>query len=239
MGWYVPPPKKPEKKESDFLRERQAKVEWLIKQGFLKSRLIAQAMLKVPREAFTLEGYRDYCYEELPLPIPGENATISCPHSYPLFYEALGLREEDKFLEVGTGSGYGACLAREIVGERGKVVTIEIDEKTYEFARKNLIDLGYKDILIILGDGSLGYPPEASYDKICITAACPEIPLPLIEQLKLPGKLCAPLGKPYPAQDLVLLEKDTDGNLKTKIVEEVLYVPLRGKYGWPEGFIER
>lgn len=234
LGWVVPPPKKPEKTHEELLKERREKVKWLSAQGFLRSLRMVKAMLKVPREDFVMEMYRDYAYLEVPLPIPGQNATISCPHSYPMFYEALELKKGDKFFEVGAGSGYGAALAREMVGEDGGVVTMEIDRKTFEFAKKNLERTRYMDVSLILGDGSLGYPAEAPYDKICITAACPEIPKPLIRQLKLGGRLIAPVGRPEFTQDLVLLEKMQDGTLKTSFVEEVLYVPLRGKYGWSE-----
>ena len=236
LGWVVPPPKRPIKTKKELLEERREKIQWLIKQNFLKSQRIINAMLKVPREEFIPELYRDYAYLEVPLPIPGRKATISCPHSYPLFYETLELMEHDKFLEVGTGSGYGAALAMEIVGTKGKVVTIEIDEETYEFARKNFERLKYKDILPILGDGSLGYLPEAPYDKICITASCPKIPDPLIYQLKFGGKLITPIGSPRSVQDLILVEKEQDGTLKTKSIGNVLYVPLRGKYGWSDYF---
>lgn len=236
LGWVVPPPKKPEKAEGDLLKERRAKVRWPVEQGYLKSQQIIKAMLKVPREDFIPKMYREYAYLEVPLPIPGRNpsfiSTISCPHSYPLFYEALGLKEGDTFLEVGAGSGYGAALAMEVVGKNGKVVTTEIDEETYEFARRNLEKLGYKDILLVLGDGSRGYLPEAPYDKIGITASCPKIPDPLIHQLKPRGKLMAPIGHPEFPQDLVLLEKGRNGTLKIKPIEKVLYVPLKGKYGW-------
>lgn len=129
IGWIVPPPKKPEKTREEFSKERVEKVRWLIREGFLRSEGIIEAMLKVPREEFTQEMYRDYAYLEVPLPLPGREATISCPHSYPLFYEALGLKEGERFLEVGTGSGYGAALAREVVGPQGRVVTVEIEEK--------------------------------------------------------------------------------------------------------------
>jgi len=234
LGWVVPPPKKPEKTREELLREKREKVRWLVEQGFLRSQRILQAMIEVPREEFVPETYRDYAYLEVPLPLPGRDATISCPHSYPMFYEALELRENDRFLEVGAGSGYGAALAREIVGKGGRVVSIEIDEETYRFAKRNLERTGYLDILLLLGDGSLGYPAEAPYDKICITAACPKIPDPLIRQLKRGGKLIAPIGRPGLVQDLVLLEKGRDGTLKTSFVEEVLYVPLRGRYGWSE-----
>ncbi len=232
LGWVVPPLKKPVKDEAEFLKERVDKVRWLLRQGFLKSERIVRAMLKVPREEFIPENYRDYAYMEVPLPIPGRNATISCPHSYPLFYEALELREGDRFLEVGAGSGYGAALAREIVGEKGMVVTIEIDEETFKFAKGNLARLGYKDVLVVLGDGSQGYPDKAPYDKICVTAACPRIPDPLIEQLKSGGKLVAPIGHPNSTQNLVILEKLPNGRFKTRVIDYVLYVPLRGKYGW-------
>lgn len=232
VGWVVPPPRKPVKTKDVFLKERRGKVRWLIEQGLLKSEGMIKAMLKVPREEFLLEMYRDYAYLEVPLPIPGLEATISCPHSYPLFYEALGLKENDRFLEVGAGSGYGAALAREVVGDGGKVVTVEIDGETYDFAKGNLEKLGYRDVMLILGDGSLGYPPEAPYDKICITAACPKVPAPLIHQLKAGGRLIAPVGYPNEPQNLVLLEKGRDGSLKTKSIEKVLYVPLRGRYGF-------
>ncbi len=233
VGWIVPPPKRPEKTKEEFSKERVEKVKWLIGEGFLRSDGIIKAMLKVPREDFTLETYRDYAYLEVPLPIPGLEATISCPHSYPLFYEALGLKEGDRLLEVGTGSGYGAALAKEVVGLSGKVVTVEIDEETYKFAKGNLEKLGYKDILLILGDGSLGYSLEAPHDKICVTAACPRIPESLIRQLMPGGKLIAPLGHPNVPQDLILSTKRQNGSLESKIVEEVLYVPLRGTHGWP------
>jgi len=236
MGWLIPPPKRPTKTKEDFLKERIEKVEWLVRQGFLKSERIRRAMLKVPREEFVLPEYKDYAYHgttfdfEVPLPIPGKEATISCPHSYPLFYEALKLREGEKFLEVGAGSGYGAALAKEIVGGKGKVVSIEIDAETFKFAAENLGKVGYTDILLVLGDGALGYEKEAPYDKISVTAACPEIPRPLIEQLKPGGRLVAPVVSSYfEDQDLILLEKQSDGNLKTKPMGKVLYVPLKRK----------
>ena len=134
-GWQIPPPKKPSKSRADLARERREKVASLIKQGLLKSERIKQALLKVPREDFIPEPYRDYAYLEVPLPLPGLAATISCPHSYPLFYEPLGLDQGHKFLEVGLGSGYGAAVAREVVGEEGQVVAMEIDPVTFKYAK--------------------------------------------------------------------------------------------------------
>ncbi len=235
LGWPIPPPlPKSYKSKEQFKRERELMVKRLIREGFLKSRRLIEAMLKVPREEFIPECYRDYAYYELPFPIPGNgrNQTISCPHSYPLFYEAIELKEGDKFLEVGTGSGYGAALAREVVGSNGLVVTIEINPVTYDFAKKNLLRLGYRDIVIILGDGSEGYSPLAPYDKIALTASCPQIPKPLIEQLKIGGKLIAPVGKPNEIQKLTLVTKKGKDEIVMEVVDEVLYVPLIGRYGW-------
>ncbi|MDH5686372.1 MAG: protein-L-isoaspartate O-methyltransferase [Candidatus Bathyarchaeota archaeon] len=231
IGWIVPPPRKPEKTKEQFLEERVEKVRWLIREGFLKSERIIKAMLKVPREEFIPEVYRDYAYHEVPLPLPGSDSTISCPHSYPLFYEALELTENDRFLEIGAGSGYGAALAREIVGQNGRVTTVEIDRETYEFALMNLRRSGYKDVLVVHADGSLGYDKEAPYDKMCVTAACPRIPEPLIGQLGRPGKLVAPVGYSY-SQDLILLEKSRKGSVRTRTMEKVLYVLLKGRHGW-------
>lgn len=232
MNWIIPPPKEPARSREEFRKEREEKVEWLVKQGFLRSERIKQAMLKVPREEFIPPLYRDYAYLEVPLPLPGEKATISCPHSYPLFYEPLGLDRGHKFLEIGLGSGYGTALAREIVGEDGLVVAVEIDPLTFEFAKKNLENLGYRDVILIKGDGGLGYPELAPYDRICITAACKEVPPPLIEQLKVGGKLMAPVME-NGVQALVLFEKGEKG-VGRKVICEVLYVPLRGRYGMDE-----
>ncbi len=228
-GWRVPPPRKPKKGKQVLQRERRDKVDWLIGEGLLKSERIKQALLKVPREDFIPERYRDYAYQEVPLPLPGLMATISCPHSYPLFYEPLDLDRDHKFLEVGLGSGYGTALAREVVGDGGLVVAIEIDPLTFEFARKNLEKIGYTDIILIQGDGGLGYPDKQPYDRIVITAACPAIPPPLLEQLAIGGKLIAPVIVDY-VQNLVVFEKTKTGIIR-QLVCQVLYVDLRGMYG--------
>ena len=229
-GWIVPPPMEPTKSREEFKEERTARVRRLKKQGYLRSERIKQALLKVPREDFIPQSYRDYAYLEVPLPLPGEEATISCPHSYPLFYEPLGLNKGHRFLEVGLGSGYGTAIAREIVGTDGLVVAIEIDSLTFEFAKRNLEKAGYDDIILIKGDGGLGYPEMSPYDRISVTAACPEIPPPLIEQLSIGGKLIAPVIEQNGTQDLVLLEKSLKG-IQRNVVCEVLYVSLKGNHG--------
>ena len=229
QGWIIPPPKEPTKSKEEFAKERKRKAKWLIKKGYLKLERIKDAVSKVPRENFIPVMYKDYAYSEVPLPLPGKEATISCPHSYPLFYEPLGLDMGHKFLEVGLGSGYGTAVAREIVGPEGLVVSIEIDPLTFEFARKNLKSEGYNDIVFVKGDGGLGYPEMSPYDKICITAACLEIPPPLIEQLRMGGRLIAPLIE-FGSQNLILLEK-SEKEIIRKVICQVLYVSLRGIYG--------
>ena len=225
----IPPPSRALKSDEDLRRERQAKIGELRRRGLLCSERLRGAMLTVAREDFIPSRYRDHAYEEVPLPLPGERATISCPHSYPLFYEPLGLGRGQRFLEVGVGSGYGTALAREVVGPEGLVVAIDIDATTLAFARENLERAGYRDVVLVHGDGGLGYPERAPYDRICVTAACPDVPPPLIEQLTARGRLIAPVLEGT-RQRLTLLDK-TVGGIRRKILTDVLYVSLRGRYG--------
>jgi protein-L-isoaspartate(D-aspartate) O-methyltransferase len=233
IGWAIPPPKPPTKTPQEFSQERRAKVADLEARGFLRSPLLKAAMLKVPREAFIPPLYRDYAYLEVPLPLPGA-ATISCPHSYPLFYEAMGLDAGHHFLEVGAGSGYSAALAWEVVGEAGLVVTVELDPETFAFARDNLKNLGYDRVKVVRGDGSLGYPPLAPYDRICFTAAAPAVPPPLLTQLAPGGRLIGPVGQPHEVQDLVLMVRQDSDKFQKVVVETVAYIPLRGCFGYAE-----
>lgn len=222
-------------KMPNFLVQRQNMVERYRRQGYINSQSMTDAALKVPREEFMDTNYIDYAYVDQPFPIPGDGGqTISAPYMYPIFYEPLKLKKKDKVLEIGAGSGYGAALARELVGSDGLVVTIEINETTYRFAESNLNRTGYDDIKIILGDGSVGCSDEAPYDAICVTAAGPSIPEPLIEQLKTPGRLMIPIGSSNSifGQDLVLFEKYADGSSRQRVLMKVAYVPLRGKHGW-------
>jgi protein-L-isoaspartate(D-aspartate) O-methyltransferase len=228
-GWLIPPPSRPLKSDEDLRREREAKIRELERRGLLRSERLCDAMRTVAREDFIPSRYRDHAYEEIPLPLPGERATISCPHSYPLFYEPLGLEAGHRFLEVGVGSGYGTALAQEVVGSLGLVVAIEIDAATLLFARENLSRAGYTDVILLHGDGGLGYPNHAPYDRICVTAACPDVPPPLIEQLAPRGRLIAPVREGA-RQRLTLLEKTVDG-LRVKHITDVLYVSLQGRYG--------
>lgn len=219
----------------DFSELRAQMVRRYQRAGYIKTETMTEAVMRVPREEFMSSSHVNYAYVDQPFPIPGDGRqTISAPYMYPVFYEPLGLEAGEKLLEVGAGSGYGAALARELVGPEGLVVSIEINPTTFRFARENLNRTGYQDVVLILGDGSLGYPEMAPYDAICITAACPEVPQPLIDQLDAPGRLMAPVGGSYSlyGQDLVLLEKGAEGLMERKTLMKVSYVPLTGEYGY-------
>jgi protein-L-isoaspartate(D-aspartate) O-methyltransferase len=148
--------------------------------------------------------------------------------------ENLELKSGDKFLEVGAGSGIMEAYAYEIIGKKGKVIGIEINPKTYEFGKNNLKEAGYEHVKYILSDGSIGLEKEAPFNKILISAASPDIPKPLIEQLKIGGKIVAVVGSAQGNQELVSLEKGKKGKLIRKNLLQVVFVPLRGEYGWKD-----
>ncbi|MCX6649298.1 MAG: protein-L-isoaspartate O-methyltransferase [Candidatus Bathyarchaeota archaeon] len=218
----------------DFTQQREAMVARYRAAGYITSVSVAEAMLRVPREEFMEASLRKYAYVDSPSPIPGDGRqTISAPYMYPVTYEPLRLKKGDRFLEVGAGSGYGAAIARELVGDGGLVVAIEINEATYEFARENLKRTGYGDVRLILGDGTLGDPESAPYDAISVTAASPDFPPPLVEQLRPLGRMIAPIGEAtIYGQDLILLEKGRGGEYTRRTLMQVAYVPLLGEHGW-------
>src|SRR3989338_215922 len=217
-----------------FKLQRLMAINQLIKEGYLKSSKIIRAMKKVKRELFMPVKYSKYAYADQPFPIPPYNGlqTISALHTYPIFYEPLKLKGSDKFLEIGMGSGYGSAVAKELIGKKGVVVSIEKNRKTYMFGKRNLSRTGYKDVITINDDGTKGYEKMAPYDKICVTASCNKIPEPLIEQLAKPGILIIPIGPQHPSQDLVMVEKDVSGKITKRKILEVIYVPLIGKHGY-------
>ncbi len=220
-----------------FEEARRRIVEYLVELGYIRSEKVKKALLSVPREEFVPEAYRDMAYNDHPLPI-GYGQTISAIHMVAIMTEALDPEPGDKVLEVGTGSGYQAAVLAEIVGKmdpsrRGHVYTIERIPELAEFARKNLERTGYSEyVAVIVGDGTLGYPDEAPYDRIIVTAASPDIPEPLIEQLKDGGRIVIPVGDLW-FQRLVIADKK-DGELVRRYGIECVFVPLVGKYGWKE-----
>ncbi len=190
---------------------------------------VYRAVAKVPRHLFVPVRYRSEAYIDTPLPI-GFGQTVSAPHMVAIMCELLDLREGEKVLEIGTGCGYHAAVVAEIVGRSGRVITIERIPELAEIAKTNLRALGYDNVIVIVGDGSKGYEPEAPYDKIYVTAAAPDIPKPLIEQLKPGGKMVIPVGNAV--QWLYVVEKDKEGNVKKWNWGSVRFVPLRGEYGF-------
>lgn len=227
---------------NDFKRRRELLARKLTNEGILRSERCINAFLRVPREKFVWEGYEKDAYYDSPLPLGSTGQTISAPHMCAYLIEELELKPGDIVLEIGGGSGYQAALIAECVAPSdenpskwGHVYTIEINRELAEFARKNLEETGYSNrVDVILGDGSLGYPPleeKERYNKILLTAAAPKIPSPLIKQLKRNGILIAPVGRGF-FQDLIKLIKTKDGAIKKKYLIKVAFVPLRGAYGW-------
>lgn len=218
----------------NFAAQCKEMVKRYTRAGYIKSNKMAEAILRVPRQRFMDPQYIEYSYNDQPFPIPGDGRqTISAPYMYPVTYEPLEIREGYNVLEIGAGSGYGAAIAQELVGDNGTVVAIEINQMTYEFAKKNLERAGYGNVKLILGDGTMGYPLNAPYDAISITASGPEVPPPLIEQLRSPGRLVAPVGGDrHVGQDLLLLVKNSTGFVSERNLMKVVYVPLLGEYGW-------
>lgn len=195
------------------------------------SESVEKAMLEVPRHLFVPEHYVSEAYNDYPLPI-GYGQTISAPHMVAIMCQLLELKEGEKVLEVGTGSGYHAAVVSRIVGDRGLVVTIERIPELAEKAMELYERLGYRNIKVIIGDGSVGYEELAPYDKIYVTASAPRIPEKLVSQLKKGGKLIVPVGDFV--QYLYLVEKDHHGRIEKKNWGAVRFVPLVGKNGFEE-----
>ena len=218
-------------KTDPYEREREAMVEHQIRDRGIRDERVLAAMREIPRHLFVPQGYERAAYEDRPLPI-GEGQTISQPYIVAVMTEQLGLAPQDRVLEIGSGSGYQAAL---LAGLAGTVISIERLEGVAEQARENLARAGVTGVRIVVGDGTEGYPPEAPYDAIIVTAASPGVPEPLIEQLAEGGRLIAPIG-PRDCQDLVKLVK-REGKVETIPLGGVCFVPLIGQFGWRgEGF---
>ena len=205
--------------------ERTRMVEYLRQQGVHE--YVLEAMLRVKRHLFVPPERSDQAYGDYPLPI-GEGQTISAPHMVAMMCDYLELKKGDKVLEVGAGSGYHAAVIAELIGEEGHLYTVERIPWLVEFSMKNLKRAGYKNVTVTHGDGTLGLPEHAPYDKISVTCASPDVPPPLIEQLKTGGKMVIPIGG-Y-TQKLYLLEKKNGIERNRKC--DVVFVPLIGRYGF-------
>ena len=185
---------------------------------------VMEAMRTVPRNAFVPDAMVDCAFENRPLPI-GNGQTISQPYIVALMTDLLDPQPSHTILEVGTGCGYQAAVLGYLVR---RVYSIEIVAALQQTTAQRLQRLGYDNITTRLGDGSLGWPEHAPYDGIIVTAACPEVPPALLEQLRPGGRLIAPQGHPHSTQNLILMKKDLDGHLTTRTVLPVAFVPLTG-----------
>lgn len=208
------------------LRKRMVD-EQLIPRG-IKNQNVLNAFYKLERHKFIPEELRSSAYADFPLPI-GEGQTISQPYIVALMTECLNLTGQEKVLEIGTGSGYQAAILAELAKE---VYSIERFDALARRAQTLIKELGYNNIEIKVGDGTLGWKETAPFDRIIITAASPQVPAPLTEQLKESGKLILPLGESF-NQVLTVVEKKK-GRLESIGVCGCVFVPLVGEYGHPK-----
>ena len=208
--------------------EKEELIQHLIREGYLKSKEVIDAMREVPREIFIPEHLREYAYADMPLEI-GHGQTISAPHMVAMMLEALQLKENSKVLEIGTGTGYHAAVAAKIA-KKGMIYTIERIEELAEKARENFRKLGIKNVRVFVGDGSMGLPEYAPYTHIYATCSAPKISEKLIEQLAKGGRMVIPVGRIY--GELWLVEKNDV--IKKRNLGGCAFVPMVGKEGYNE-----
>ncbi len=215
-----------ERPRDPWERDRLRMVEeQLARRGITDARVLA-AMRHVPRHLFVEEALRERAYGDHPLPI-GEEQTISQPYIVALMTQLLELTGQEKVLEVGTGSGYQTAVLAELAR---RVCSIERLPRLAERARALLEQLGYASVWVRVGSGTLGWPDEAPFDRILVTAGGPSVPPPLFQQLAEGGRLVLPLGDPV-NQTLTTVEK-VHGEMKTHEHGECKFVKLVGKYAW-------
>ena len=205
-----------------YENQRKIMVEDQIKRRGVKDVGVLKAVQKVEREKFVPEKYRDLAYSDNPLPI-GHQQTISQPYIVAYMTEHLQVSKSHNVLEIGTGSGYQAAILAELAHH---VFTIEIIPKLAESAEKVLMELAYENITLRTGDGYKGWPEEAPFDRIMVTAAPNEIPEKLVEQLAPNGRMILPVGGSIFAQYLWLVQKDKEGIVTKEKILAVRFVPM-------------
>ncbi len=215
--------------QDKFAEARRRMVDSQIAIRGIRDPRVLAAVRQVPRHRFIPEPLWGEAYNDYPLPI-GEDQTISQPYIVALMTEILEVKDTDRVLEVGTGSGYQAAILAELAAQ---VFTIDRVEPLLARAAKVLRELGYVNIQTRVGDGTLGWPEEAPFDAIIVTAGAPEVPRPLTEQLALGGRLVIPVGDRY-SQTLTLVRRTQEG-LKFEYFGGCRFVRLIGEYGWKEG----
>ena len=189
---------------------------------------VLRAVQMVPRHLFVPESVRHRAYDDTALPI-GSGQTISQPYVQARYLELIGLTGREKVLEIGTGSGYQTALLALLAS---MVFSVERVPHLAQSARTALANSGIRNVTVLVGDGTLGWRPFAPYDAILVSAASPEIPGPLVEQLALGGRMVIPLGD-RASQTLTLVERNGDG-VRTSTIADVRFVPLVGQFGFSE-----
>ena len=214
--------------EEDYKQRRQEMIDRAIYARGVRSSVVLNAMQKVPREQFLPPHMREFAYEDAPLPI-AEGQTISQPYIVAFMVEALALKGGEHILEIGAGSGYAAAVLAEIAGE---VYTVERLGPLAEKAASTLADLGYKNVHVLHGDGTKGWPEHAPFDGIIVAAGGPKIPDSLKEQLKIGGRLVIPVGREQNVQELVRVTRISENEYRREDLADVRFVPLIGHEGW-------
>jgi protein-L-isoaspartate(D-aspartate) O-methyltransferase len=214
----------------DFVAARRRMVETQLAGRGIRHPGVLRAMATVPRERFVLDLEAPYAYDDSALPI-SEAQTISQPYVVALMLEAIAPLATHRVLEIGTGSGYATAVLAEVVAE---VYTVERLGTLAAAARTRLAALGYRNVHILEGDGTLGWPEHAPYDGIVVTAGGPDVPSPLPPQLKVGGHLVIPVGPTPRAQELVRVTRRALDDYARESLGAVAFVPLIGEAGWPE-----
>lgn len=207
---------------------RERMVEAQIARRGVRDRAVLDAMREVPREAFVTPGYEEFAYEDGPLPI-GAGQTISQPYIVALMIEAAQLRPDDKVLEVGAGSGYAAAVMSRIAK---RVYAIERHESLTKEAARRFDELGYDNIELRTGDGTCGWPEEAPFDAILVSAGGPSVPESLKSQLTIGGRLIIPVGGGGSSQTLRQITRTSEDRYEEEDLGAVAFVPLIGEHGW-------
>ncbi len=200
-----------------------------LKERGIEDTAVLNAMNTVPREIFVADSYKAYAYKDGPLPLPN-GQTISQPYIVALMASLLNLAPSDRVLEIGTGSGYAAAVLSRIASE---VYTVERRQELINYARNCLDRLGYDNIHLHHGDGTLGWPEHAPYDAIVVAAGGPIIPAALRDQLAIGGRLVMPVGSSQRQQHLKQIIRLGQNNFSQKDYGAVAFVPLIGAEGWP------
>ena len=203
-----------------FAVARQMMADTQLRARGIRDERVLEAMARVPRHKFVAENYRSQAYEDHPLPI-GEDQTISQPYIVALALQALTLEPSDTVLEVGSGSGYQTALLAEL---SARVYSVERHAALAKAAQAILSDLGYRNVTVMIGDGAAGLQVHSPFDAIIVSAATPEIPPILLQQLREGGRMVVPVGPPD-AQELQLVRKH-EGKAAITVLEGCRFVPL-------------